>query len=190
MGKLEELAQLSAYDFQSTEQYVERVLLGITKIYRRLLTYFEADDSQIFFLGPDKARVTSPQGLAEADAQGFLNYRIVVKVNEQKFNAHCAGKDFLNKGLAPPSGVILLIGVAPRNSAFLVKAPAPKGAEWTTIDIGLELEDPDNPAWTELLESCYQSVRRIVEGGLAYRHQQLAIQGWGDEARDRVSIFR
>jgi hypothetical protein len=194
ISKFQQLKQILKKDFENTYAYLDKNLKFIHQFIQKFADYIECSSTHFFYIDP-KNKVPSqnlPQDSVTVDNEGFFNFQLLVSIldSDSTFSINNSARNFLKQGLTPPSGVVLSIAIKQNGDSFIVKIPSVEEEQvkeftvkfdtnysWTEPDIydsSRELDIDDS--WKELLEFCFQVMKKIIEGGLNERISKLGIQ--------------
>ena len=174
MSKFKQLEQILDEDFKSTYDYLNRNFEFIRQFAEKLADYLGCDLDKLSCIDSEGKRTSFPnfiQDLITVDDECFFNFRLLVSIANSPFNKNSSGESFVEKGLAPLSGVVLFMAVKLQGDSFIVKTPAIVEEEVVEKEIMINPNIDD--AWTELLELCFQVMKKMIEGGLQERIRKL-----------------
>ena len=186
-SKFRQLEQILKEDFQNTYAYLERNFEFIRQLIQKFADYLECSPGNFFCMDTEKkVPLQNFQNSVTVDDEYFFNFQLLVSLlnSDSRFNINNSGRSFFDQGLAPPSGVVLFIAIKQEGDSFIVKGPSIEEEQVKEFTIKPDIDD----SWKELLESCFQVMKKTVEGGLNERISKLGIQT--DNASQRAFGFR
>jgi hypothetical protein len=177
-SKFEQLVEILSNDYDSTAKYLKRNSSFIESFTKKLSDYLECDINNLYFYAPEREKEKVPvqndyQDLLKVMVDFSFEFRLLIKIKNERFVSHDCGLSFVENNLIPPSQVVLLMSInQEKENSFRVTAPDldDKGQVIAKIFyINPILDD----SWTELLESCFKVIKKTIEGGLEKRIIEL-----------------
>ena len=169
-SKMQELIEIVEADQKKTYEYLNKNFIFMDQLRTKLVHDLGSSDN-ISFANPEgesslpKCRVEDSITIKD---NGFFEFWLLISIPVAHFNSNNSGRIFIEKGLAPPSGVALLMAFKQHNNSFIVEVlDNNKKRTFPPIDI-----DIDN-TWIELLDWCFVSTKEMIQGGLEKRIREL-----------------
>jgi hypothetical protein len=168
-SKIKELAEIAAKDQVKTYEYLEELFSFISGLRHKLADNFECSPTDLSFANPEEG-ISSAQGYPEKSTivrdDGFFEFWLVINLRVDPFNMNTCSHSFIEKGLIPPTGVVLIMAVKPDKNLFIIKTN--RNQEKT-----FEIDPNNDSSWINLFEYCFESTKAIFEGGLERRISEL-----------------
>lgn len=184
ISRFQQLEQIIHADFNNTYIYLNKNFEFIDQISRNFADYLGHGHYKLSYVDSE-GNITNLQNSVVVDNECFFNFGLLLHT-DLYFNINNSGASFFEKNLPPLSGVILFISVKQQDNLFIVKIPSV--AEDKIIAKEILIIPNSDDSWMELLESCFQAIKKTFEGGLQRRISKLKVQT--DNVSERVMGFR
>ncbi|NJK61112.1 MAG: hypothetical protein HC918_13945 [Oscillatoriales cyanobacterium SM2_1_8] len=140
---------------------------------QKLQGFLEAPRDRIFALTANDDRIGMDGELPIAlriDEQGFYKMKILVAVMAQRFDTERVGPGFVERGLVPPSGVVVAAVFRQQGDSFAVETAAlgETGLGKQSFLVTPTVEE----SWLPLLVSLTEAMERVLAGSLRVRLQE------------------
>jgi len=185
ISKFQELVKINTEDHKKTTEYVKRNHDFIQKFTEKLADSLGCSTTKELLLIDSKGKTdfvyNNVGDFITIKNDCFFEFQLLLKLVES-VNLNVYGQSFLENDLVPLSGVILVIAVKQHENLFIVKPPALEKEQIIAKEFPI---DPNNDnTWIEILDSCYEAIKKTVEVGLEKRISELKIQS--DDASKKV----
>ncbi len=173
MSRFQQLIQLVSEDYRQSYDYAESHIRFARQLLQKLQGFLEAPRDRLFALSPGDDRIPWDGELQMAlriDEQGFYKMKILVAVLNQRFDTERVGPAFVERGLVPPSGVVVAAIFRQQGECFAVETAAlgESGIGKQAFLVSPEVEE----SWLPLLVSLTEAMERVLAGGLRTRLQE------------------
>ncbi|MGQ9865599.1 MAG: hypothetical protein ACUVSQ_04840 [Pseudanabaenaceae cyanobacterium] len=178
MSRFQQFVQLVSEDYRQSYDYAESHIQFARQLLQKLQNFWEAPRDRIFALTANDDRVPWDGELQTAlriDNQGFYKMKILVVVLNQRFEVERVGPGFVERGLVPPSGILVVAVFRRQGESFAVETAAlgESGMGKQSFLISPEVEE----SWLPLLVSVTEAMTRVLAGGLPARLQEVLDRG-------------
>jgi hypothetical protein len=174
MSRFQQFVQLVSEDYRQSYDYAESHIRFARQLLQKLQGFLEAPRDRLFALSANDERVAWDGELQTAlriDSQGFYKMKILVVVLNQRFEVERVGPGFVERGLVPPSGVLVAAVFRRQGECFAVETAAlgETGMGKQSFLVSPEVEE----SWLPLLVSLAEAMTRVLSGGLQTRLQEV-----------------
>lgn len=169
-SKFQQLIEIITEDYAKTHQYLEKNFTFINQLTQKLADSLGCNLNHLFFINSDERIFlveNGTEGLISIRKDLFFEFKLLIKIPAQPLNNNSSSDSFIEKDLAPPSGVVLVIAVKQYGNSFIVEVSSNSQKESFTIDPSV-----DN-SWISLLECCFKFIKAMLEGELERRIDRL-----------------
>lgn len=162
-------------DYENTYTYVNKNFQFIRELINKIALHIDCTPGKDICIVNEEGVKINPYNFIQdaiiVEDECFFSFKLLISPQIIKgFNINSCGKSFAEKGLLPPSGIIMYISVKQENEFFIVKAPLIKENE-----IGTEIfQINSDESWNKLLESIDQVIIRFLKKDLNYRISHLS----------------
>jgi hypothetical protein len=173
ISKFQQLIEIITEDYAKTYQYLKKNFTFINQLTQKLADSLECDLNHLFFINSEGKIFlveNGTEGLITIRKDLFFEFQLLIKIPVQPFNTNTSDHSFIEKDLTPPSGVVLVIAIQQSkydNNSFIVEVSSDSKKEKFTIKPCV-----DN-CWISLLESCFELIKAMLEGGVERRIDRL-----------------
>ena len=178
VSKFEQLKNLVSEDYKNTYLYVDESFRFIETLFKKIAEYLGCQLNNISILTSENDLI--PIGYHFRDAisiekEGFFGFKLLINLEDGGFNINICGQSFADNNLLPPSGIVLYISIKKIDvNVYSVVTPHLEQEE-----IGSKkftINTCENISYSEFLESCFNVMKKILEGGLNERSRKLSLE--------------
>ncbi|MEH2215276.1 hypothetical protein [Nostoc sp.] len=178
VSKFEQLKNLVSEDYKNTYLYVDESFRFIETICKKIAEYLGCKLNNISILTSENDLIPINCHFRHAisiEKEGFFGFKLLIKLEDGGFSINNCGRSFADNNLLPPSGIVLHISIKKIDAnVYSVVTPHLEKEE-----IGskiLTINTCENISYSEFLESCFNVMKKILEGGLNERSRRLSLE--------------
>ncbi|MEH1902347.1 MAG: hypothetical protein V7L04_13245 [Nostoc sp.] len=178
VSKFEQLKNLVSQDYKNTYLYVDESFRFIETIYKKTAEYLGCQLNNISFLTSENGLIPLGYHFRDAisiDKEGFFGFQLLIKLEDEGFNINNCGRSFADKNLLPPSGIVLYISIQ-KIDANVYSVVTPHLEKDEIGSKKFTINTYENLSYAEFLESCFNVMEKILEGGLNERSRRLSLE--------------
>jgi hypothetical protein len=164
--KMQQLIEIVTEDQAKTYEYLEKISTFIEHLCKQLADNFGCSLADLSFIDSE-GEISRAEDSINIIENGLFEFWLLIKIPAQPFNKNTCGQGFIEKGLAPPSGVGLLMTVKQHENLFMVDVSGKSQKAPFEIDPNVD------SSWIDLVEYCFVSTKAMLEGGLEKRISKL-----------------
>ncbi|MEG4917470.1 hypothetical protein [Microcoleus sp. B7-D4] len=165
-SKMQQLVEMVAEDQAKTYEYLAKISTFIEQLCEQLADNFGCSLADLSFITSEGDISRAEDSITIKD-NGLFDFWLLIKIPVQAFNRNTCGQSFIEKSLAPPSGVVLPMTVKQHENLFMVEVSG------KSQKASFEIDPNVDSSWIDLLEYCFVSTKAMLEGGLERRISAL-----------------
>ena len=176
-SKFQELVEINNENYIKTAEYVEANYNFIKLFTTNLSRYLgNSELVPINSKGETNWVENKIEDFITITNDSFFEFRLLLRIsnsvntNLYPVNINLSGSVFVENGLAPLTGIILVIAIKQCKNSFIVKVPAIEKDKKFVIEYSAP-----NSLWVEIFDCCFEAMKEKVGSGVEKRISEQGI---------------